>query len=221
MSSKLRILVADDHAFLREALVVMIREEGDMEVVAQAGDGEAAVARAHELRPDVAIVDLTMPSGGIRTLKRIRSECPETRLLVLTMHDDPALLRSVLRAGGHGYVTKSAASRELIQAIRLVAAGRQYINVLFDQESTAARDLDPAVPEPAPPELSARELQVLVAVARGYTSKEIADELQISPAAVDSYRLRLSRKIGARGRVDLVDYALRLGLLRSRDSDDA
>jgi len=220
MSAPLRILVADDHAFLREALAVMIRDEGDMEVVAQAGDGDAAVARARELRPDVAIVDLTMPSGGIRTLKRIRAECPATRLLVLTMHDDPALLRSVLRAGGHGYVTKSAASRELIQAIRLVAAGRQYINVLFDQESTGATELE-AAPDPAPPELSARELQVLVAVARGYTSKEIAEELQISSAAVDSYRLRLSRKIGARGRVDLVDYALRLGLLRSRDSDDA
>ena len=215
---KLRILVVDDHAFLREALAVLIDDENDMEVVGQASDGNEAVARARELSPDVLIIDITMPNcGGIQALKKIGKECPEIRSLVLTMHDDQTFLRSVLRAGGHGYVTKKTVSKELLNAIRVVASGRQYINVsLAKGQMTSEKHKGGQAECRALDELSDRERQVLVSVARGYTSKEIATELGISSASVDSYRLRVSRKLDAKSRADLVDYALQAGLLRPR-----
>jgi len=218
--ARLRILIADDHAVLRESLALLIAGEEDMEVVGQASDGKDAVAKALELRPDVLVIDITMPNGGgIQALRKIGKECPETRSLVLTMHDDQTFLRSVLRAGGDGYVTKKSASKELLNAIRLVASGRQYINVsLAKGRTTSGSPEEVSARRVTLDELSERERQVLLSVARGYTSKEIATELGISSASVDSYRLRVSRKLGAESRADLVDYALQTGLLQPRSS---
>ncbi len=219
--AKLQILIADDHAVLRETLALLIAGEKDMEVVGQASDGKDAVAKAQELRPDVLIIDITMPNcGGIQALRKIGKECPEIRSLVLTMHDDQTFLRSVLRAGGHGYVTKKTVSKELLNAIRIVASGRQYINVsLAKGQMTTEKHKEGQAKCRTLDELSDRERQVLVSVARGYTSKEIATELGISSASVDSYRLRVSRKLSAKSRADLVDYALQAGLLRARSHE--
>ena len=216
-----RVLIADDHAVLREALALLIAGEQDMEVVGQASDGKDAVAKAHKLRPDVLIIDITMPNcGGIQALNKIGKECPEIRYLVLTMHDDQTFLRSALRAGGHGYVTKKAVSKELLNAIRAVASGRQYINVSLTKGQVTTGKHEEGHCERLPSdELSDRERQVLLSVARGYTSKEIAAQLGISSASVDSYRLRVSRKLSAKSRADLVDYALQVGLLRPRSSE--
>ena len=219
--SKVRIHIADDHAFLREVMAKLIASEDDMEVVGEAADGKEAAEQAVKLRPDLVIVDITMPNtGGIQALKTIGRECPGVRSLVLTMHDDQTFLRSALRAGANGYVTKKTVSKELLNAIRTVASGRQYINVSLASsammtDSQADRFSEDATLE----DLSERERQVLLSVARGYTSKEIATELGISSASVDSYRLRLLRKLGAKSRADLVDFALEVGLLRSRSEE--
>ena len=136
------------------------------------------------------------------------------------MHDNQTFLKSVLRVGGHGYVTKMTVSKELLNAIRLVASGRQYINVsLATCQMLSERPKEGRAESRAADALSDRERQVLVSVAGGYTSKEIATELGISSASVDSYRLRVSRKLGAKSRADLVDYALQVGLLRPRSHE--
>src|SRR6185436_4863287 len=125
-----RILLADDHAILRAGLSMLIEAQPDMVVAAEAGDGEEAVAKARRTKPDVVILDLTMPGlSGFAALRQIRAECPDTRVLVLTMHDDPAYGRSVLAAGALGYVTKKAADRELLRAIRTVREGRVFVDL--------------------------------------------------------------------------------------------
>ena len=160
------------------------------------------------------IIDLSMPNcGGIEALQVIKSECPNVRCLVLTMHDDQAFLQAVLDAGGLGYVTKEAVKQELIIAVRQVARGRQYISVSTDEGDKTQADYRKQMTSNAKG-LSARERQVLSSVARGYTNKQIAEQLGVSKASVEQYRLRLSRKLGAKSRVDLVDYALQAGLLQ-------
>ena len=151
--------------------------------------------------------------GGIEALQVIKRECPSVRCLVLTMHDDQAFLQAVLDAGGLGYVTKEAVKQELIIAVRQVARGRQYISVGTDEGDETQADYRKQMALKAKG-LSARERQVLSSVARGYTNKQIAEQLGVSKASVEQYRLRLSRKLGAKSRVDLVDYALQAGLLR-------
>ena len=214
MDSQHRIVIADDHNVLREGLAVLLDSQTDLSVVGQASDGYEAISKTRELRPDVLIIDLSMPNcGGIEALQVIKSECPNVRCLVLTMHDDQAFLQAVLDAGGLGYVTKEAVKQELIIAVRQVARGRQYISVSTDEGDKTQADYRKQMRLSAKG-LSARERQVLSSVARGYTNKQIAEQLGVSKASVEQYRLRLSRKLGAKSRVDLVDYALQAGLLQ-------
>ena len=216
--ARIRILVADDHAVLRAGLKVLIGQQPDMAVVGEAADGDEAVRRAHELRPDVALVDLTMPGiCGIKAVERIRQECPETRVLVLTMHDVPAYLRSALAAGASGYVVKRAADTELLSAIRAVHRGRTVLD-----PSLAARVVQSGLGRRGPPTggaaagatapLSPREIEVLDLVAQGYTNQQIADRLRLSVKTVETYRSRLVEKLGLKSRADLVRYALDSGL---------
>lgn len=214
MDSQHRIVIADDHNVLREGLAVLLDSQTDLSVVGQASDGYEAISKTRELRPDVLIIDISMPNcGGIEALQVIKRECPNVRCLVLTMHDDQAFLQAVLDAGGRGYVTKDAVQQELIIAVRQVARGRQYISVSIDEGDKTQADHRKRMTLNAKG-LSARERQVLSSVARGYTNKQIAEQLGVSKASVEQYRLRLSRKLGAKSRVDLVDYALQAGLLR-------
>lgn len=218
--SKIRIVIADDHAILRAGLRSLLGTESDMEVVAEAVDGEEAAAKAAETQPDVMLLDLSMPKhGGLQAIKRIRELSPHTRILVLTMHDDQAYLRSVLKAGGSGYLVKRAADTELLAAIRAVYQGRSYIDVSLG-DAALQRILrdgpDPKLTFDAPSVdvLSDRERQVLELVAMGHTHKEVAKHLSVSVKTVETYRLRLSEKLGLRSRAELVRYAINLGLLK-------
>jgi two-component system, NarL family, response regulator NreC len=209
--SQIRLLLADDHAILRAGLRMLLDAQADMVVVAEASDGEEAVRRAHATRPDVAIIDLTMPGlSGVETLQRLRRELPATRLLVLTMHDDPGYARVAQAAGASGHVVKDSESAELLAAIRAVHRGRTFVRVGVD---------DPPSPgggeRPGPAlALSPRERQVLELLAHGHTNREIAARLALSVKTVETHRSRLSEKLQARKRADLVRVALDLGLLK-------
>lgn len=204
---KTRILIADDHAILRAGLAMLIGSQPDLEVIAEAADGIEAVEKARRFKPDIVLLDLTMPRfSGFDALRRIREDCPESRVLVLTMHDDPAYGRSLLAAGALGYVTKKAADRELLVAIRAVREGRCFVDVTKEEllprrSRSGDRDL-----------LSPREQQVLGLLAQGFTHQQIADRLALSIKTVETYLGRLAAKLGRRERADLVRYALETGL---------
>lgn len=206
-----RVLLVDDHAILRAGLAMLINAQPDLVVSAEAGDGVEAVEKARRTRPDVIILDLTMPRlGGLDALRQILQERPETRVLVLTMHDDPAYGRSLLAAGALGYVTKKAADRELLSAIRAVREGRQFVDV------TQAEDMLPrssARLSTSRELLSQRERQVLALLARGHTHQEVADRLALSIKTVETYLGRLTAKLGMHRRAELVRYALETGML--------
>ena len=204
---KIRVMLADDHAILRAGLRMLLDAQPDMAVVAEAADGEEAIRRAGGSRPDVAVVDLTMPGlSGVETLEGLRREVPATRLLVLTMHDDPGYARLALAAGASGHVVKDAESAELLAAIRAVHRGRTFVQV--GAEPAAADS-----PRPPVPALSPRERQVLELLAHGHTNREVADRLSLSVKTVETHRARLSDKLGLHSRADLVRLAIELGLL--------
>jgi two-component system response regulator NreC len=212
----IRILIADDHAVLRAGLRLLLDAEPDMEVVGDAGNGIEALRRARELRPDILLLDMAMPRmSGLEVLRELRDTLPGTRVLVLTMHDDEGYLREVLSAGGAGYVLKRAADVELLTAIRAIHQGGTYLHaahtrVLFED----AADRPPAeAEERLEDRLSPREIQVLRLTALGYTSRQAADKLHLSPKTVDTYRARVMAKLELDNRVDLVRYAMEKGLL--------
>jgi two-component system response regulator NreC len=215
--SKIRVMIADDHAILRAGLKLLVNAQADLEVVSEAPDGAQAVQVARETRPDVALMDLTMPgTGGMQALQRIVQACPKTRVLVLTMHDDPAYLRSVLAAGASGYVLKRSVDAELLAAIRAVHRGGTFVdpslaNVLV-QDVLERKSPKTSRAQPVNI-LSGRELQVLTLVARGYSSQQIASQILVGVKTVETYRSRLAQKLGLRTRSDLIRYAVQMGLL--------
>ncbi len=215
----IRVMIADDHAILRAGLRSLLALQEDMELIAEAIDGQDAVNKAEENKPDVLLMDITMPGmNGIEALKHVRKVSPGSRVLILTMHDDHAYLRSVLAAGGSGYLVKRAADTELLAAIRTVHQGRSYIDVgLENNQLQAVLDNDEQEASDAGGRsldtLSERERQVLELVALGYTHKEVGEELSVSVKTVETYRSRLSEKLGLRSRAELVKFALDRGLL--------
>jgi two-component system, NarL family, response regulator NreC len=214
---KIRVMIADDHAILRAGLRMLVNAQTDMEVVSEAPDGEQAVQVARETRPDVALLDLTMPRvGGMKALQEMTRDCRETRVLVLTMHDDPAYLRSALAAGASGYLLKRAVDAELIAAIRAVHRGGIFVDPrlakVLVQDVIAKRSAKADSTRPANI-LSRRELQVLRLVARGYTSAEIAKQIFVGVKTIETYRSRLAEKLGLRTRSDVIRFAVQMGLL--------
>jgi DNA-binding NarL/FixJ family response regulator len=211
--------VADDHAILRSGLRMLINAQADMTVVAEAQDGIEAVDAIQRSKADVAILDVTMPrSGGLDAINEIVSRSRSTRILLLTMHEEPAYLRTALSAGASGYVLKKSVDADLLTAIRAVHKGRTYVDSQLaeilvrdairpdasDRDSSAARNL-----------LSDRELQVLKLVAEGFSSREVAEQIFVSTKTVETYRSRFVEKLGLKSRAQIVQYALNLGLLAS------
>lgn len=217
----IRVLLADDHAVLRAGLRVLLNNEPDITVVGEAGDGERALAAIASLQPDVVVLDLMMPKvKGLDIIEKIVQDYPQTRILVLTMHTETQYIRHVIKAGGAGYVLKSSADTELIEAIRVIAAGRSYLapeatQVLMSDYREQAATPEAAEPAPVNP-LSEREHEVLVMTALGYSSREIGELLFISPKSVDTYRQRLMDKLHLETRAELVQYALKNGLLEPK-----
>jgi two-component system response regulator NreC len=214
---KIRVLIVDDHAILRAGLKMLVNAQADMEVVSEAPDGEKAVQEARETRPDVTLLDLTMPRvGGMKALQEIARNCRETRVLVLTMHDDPAYLRSALAAGASGYLLKRAVDAELLAAIRAVHRGGTFVDPRLASvlvEDVLAKKGTKTGPTRPISILSERELQVLRLVARGYTSAQIAKQIAVGVKTVETYRSRLVEKLGLRTRSDVIRFAVQMGLL--------
>lgn len=216
----IRVLIVDDHAILRAGLRMLINAQSDMTVVGEATDGNEAVRKTQETQPDVVILDLSMPTSGLQALPPIREHCPKTRVVALTMHQDPAYLRAVFDAGGSGYVLKKAADTELLTAIRAVAKGKIYVCPFCrDFLIQSALGLDTYGQEAGPcnpaSQLSKREREVLLMVAQGHTNRQVAERLELSVKSVESYRARLQEKLGLQTRVELHRYALASGLLRA------
>jgi DNA-binding NarL/FixJ family response regulator len=214
--TSLRIFLADDHAVVREGLKSLIDAQPDMEVTGEAGDGNAACELVPALRPDVVIMDVSMPGmSGARATEQLRQTCPQVKVLALTVHEDKGYLRQLLEAGAAGYVLKRAAAEELIRAIRTVAAGGVYLDPALAGTVVGGFVRKPAgknVPEGA--DLSDREAEVVRLVAEGHSNKEIAVRLGLSVKTVETYKARSLEKLGLRSRADLVRYALGRGWLQ-------
>jgi two-component system response regulator NreC len=197
------IVIADDHRVVRAGLRLLLEAEDGFEVVAEAGDVATTERRVAAYHPRVLILDLNMPDGSsLPSIPRIRESAPDTRLVVLTMQNDPAFAREALRAGATGYVLKEAADAELVQAVRLAAEGRTYLN-----PELGARLAAVPTAAAAPDDLSAREIEVLKLIALGHTNSEIASRLYLSVRTVESHRARIQQKTRRTTRADLVAYA--------------
>jgi len=217
MSAPVRILLADDHAVLRSGLRLLLTNTNEYEVVGEASSGIETLSLAEQLQPDLILLDLSMPAlGGLEALPTLRKLVPSTRILILTMHDDPQYLRQALKHGASGYVLKKAADADLLSAMRSVLRGEVYVHpsmtrILLEDMLPTSQS---AENEDIWRSLSEREQEVLKMVALGHTSAEIAEQLNLSAKTVETYRARGMEKLGLRTRAALVKFALQEGLIK-------
>jgi DNA-binding NarL/FixJ family response regulator len=211
MAKKIRILLADDHAVVRQGFRMILAAEPDFEIVGEAANGREAVELAERLQPDVVVMDVAMPElNGIEATRRLAESAPRARVLALSMHKDSAYVREILRAGARGYLLKDAFDRDLLSAVRAVAAGDGYLSptvsdaVLSDYRKHVTDPIDL---------LSSREREVLQMLAEGKTNKEIATLLKLSVYTVDAHRGRIMEKLNLHSIGELVRFAVRSGLV--------
>jgi two-component system, NarL family, response regulator NreC len=208
----IRVLVVDDHAVVRAGLRRILDAEDDLETVGEAPNGERAVFEAMEHRPDVVLMDIVMPGkSGIEATRAVLQAVPTTRVLVLSMQDDPRYVRAAFEAGATGYVMKEAADDEVVDAVRAVAGGNRYLHPTLGASLVAAETAERRRVEEDP--LSDREREVLRLLALGHTNQEIAKMLYISVRTAETHRAHIMRKLGLSSRAELVRYALAEGLL--------
>ncbi len=208
---RIRILLADDHAVVRQGFKMLLDAQGDMEIVGEAGNGREAVDLAEQLRPDVVVMDVAMPElNGIEATRRLAEKVPHARVVALSMHKDSVYVREVLRAGARGYLLKDSGSQDLVAAIRAVASGEGYLSpgvsnaVLDDYRRHVTNPIDL---------LTSREREVLQMLAEGKTNKEIAGVLDLSVYTVDAHRGRIMEKLNVHSINELVRFAVRNGLV--------
>lgn len=209
----IRVFLADDHPLLRQGLGTLIGAQPGMAVVGAAADGATVLDDLRQLRPDVVVMDVSMPEiGGAELTARIRVEFPEMKVLAFTAHEDPRHLRSMLEAGALGYVLKSAAAEDLVRAIQTVASGSLYLDKAMSRY--AVRALPRVGRDKAAAQLSEREVEVLQAIAQGHAIKDIAARLRVGPRTVETYKARAMQKLELSDRADVIRYALQCGWLR-------
>jgi two-component system response regulator NreC len=213
---KIRLLLADDHGVLRAGLKTLFRAQPDVEVVAEASNGDDAVRQSRETNPDIVLMDITMPGlNGLAATQKIKCQNPETKVLILTMHEDESYLYQAFRAGADGYVPKKAADTEVIAAIRATFRGEHYIHPSMTSslvDSLRQKEILGTTTYQHDG-LSEREREVLRLLALGHTNQQIADALYLSVKTVETYKSRLKDKLGCEGRAELVRYAIRMGLI--------
>jgi len=215
MSEPMTVLLVDDHAMFRAGIKALIELDGRVRVVGEAGSGEEAVDCVRELRPDVVVMDLSMPdSNGLEATRRIAALGLDTKVLVLTVHAEEEYLVPVVEAGANGYLTKTSADTDLLEALRVVARGQVFLppkatTLLLQRYKERDDDAEASGIHV----LSAREREVLALTAEGFSSREIGQKLFISPKTVDTYRSRIMDKLGLSHRSELVRFALEVGLL--------
>jgi len=207
------VLLADDHAVVRDGLRALLESGQDLRVVGIAGNGRDAVAEAQRLRPDIVIMDIAMPDlDGVEATRRIVDKCPDTRVLILSMYLSAEHIHRALQAGAQGYVLKESAGDEVIEAIRAVRAGKRYLSHRITETVIDDYLRDGANVSPID-SLSLRERDVLQLVVEGRTNAAIAAALSLSPKTVETYRTRIMRKLKVRDTVELVKFAMRHGLI--------
>ncbi len=213
----IRVLIADDHAIVRSGLSMLINAQEDMEVVGVAADGKEAFEKALQLKPDVVVMDLSMPPGvnGLSTTVRLKEAAGDINILILTMHDDEEYLFRLLQAGASGYILKSAPDMDLISAIRAVHQGAAYLNPAATK--TLIRELFQRISKGEDTEsyqlLTEREQEILTLIAKGYSNKDIAEKLIVSVKTIEAHKTRIMEKLHLKTRPELVRYAMKKGLL--------
>jgi DNA-binding NarL/FixJ family response regulator len=210
--SSTRLLIADDHGIVRSGIRLLLERQPDIEVVAEASDGIEAVAQALAYKPTLAILDVSMPRmTGLQAAREIRAQLPDTRVLMLSMHDDEHYLFEALKAGASGYVLKREADQDLVGAVRAVGRGEAFLTNAAERSIIRAW-MDDGAAGPSVP-LTPREEEVVKLIAEAHTNAQIAQVLHLSEKTVESHRANVLRKLGMRDRVELVRYAIRRGLI--------
>jgi DNA-binding NarL/FixJ family response regulator len=213
--SGIRVVVADDHAMLRDGLTALLRSGADIEVVGEASSGEEAIAACDRLHPDLVVMDVAMPGlGGLEATLAIRSHHPEVRVLVLTQHENPEYVRRFLKAGAAGYVLKRSAGADLARAIRAVMEGGLVLDPGIARSAVEEASAATPASDTAYETLTSREKQVLKLVAEGQSNKEVADVLEISVKTAMTHREHLMQKLGVHNRTDLIRFAIRAGVIQ-------
>ncbi|MGE3277282.1 MAG: response regulator [Vicinamibacterales bacterium] len=218
MKSKLRVLLADDHATVREGLRAILSSRPGLTVVGEAGSGEEALARAAELRPDIVVIDISMPqTNGLHATSALKAQLPGTRVVALTRHSSEGYVQELLSAGADGYVLKQSRVEELLHAIRVVADGGQYVDAALTARAYRTSPHRPVAPGDHGTRLTGREEEVLRLVARGHSNKEIAARLNVSVKTVETHKAHATGKLGLQGRIDVVRFAMLMGWLLDDD----
>jgi two-component system response regulator NreC len=209
----LNIVIAEDHSTVREGIKMLVDAQIDMQVVGEASDGAAAIKTVRELRPDVVVMDISMPEmNGLKATRKLKAEFPEIKILTLTRHADDSFLEQLIGAGASGYVLKQSAPAELINAIRAVGSGNAYLDpsltgkVMGGYVTRTLRGEGRA-------DISDREMEVIRLIALGYSNKEIAAQINLSVKTIEAHKANAMRKLNMRGRIDIVRYAILQGWL--------
>ena len=214
MTARIRVLVADDHTIVRQGLVGILQASAEIEVVGEAADGAEAVEKAQKLKPDVVVLDVSMPHlSGLEAARRIRESVPAARVLVLTMHDDEEYVLKMVRAGASGYLLKDSAASELLAGIHALKSGKAYFGPHASRALAEAYQSDRPLPEDPFERLTDREREIFQLVVEGKTNAQIAEMLFISPKTVDNHRTRMMEKLGIHGTAELVRFAAKHKLL--------